>query len=322
MRFVRARFESRMVFWVSMCCCATGVAAARQASRRRARPVHHPVHRGSAESPVPSRLLHVRLERRDHICHSEHHGSGRRHRNGGVVFEADLPLRVLPNCRLRLAGGRAWKTSTCDAVDKGRRARAAIFYGTVWAMCTRSGFRMMCTCCRTRIATRPNWESPWDSGYVGIWPPWTTPRKRPIVPETRGVGLGAYRDCRLRLNSDFRSTRQCQLKYAIREVGVGRLRALLRLGKRADARSPRRRVLATHGGTRKRPGSRAWLRHGTRDHSRRAHGRARRRPGSIVGDAVARTQAIDAGTPRQARLLDSRRHPVPAISKINACRCL
>ena len=101
---------------------------------------------------------------------------------------------------------------------------------------------------------------------------------------------------------------------------MGRLRALLRLGKRADARSPRRPFLATHGGTRERPGSRAWLRHRTRDHSRRAHGRARRRPGSIVGDAVTRAEAIDAGTPRQARLVDPRRHPVPAISQVSAFR--
>ncbi len=99
---------------------------------------------------------------------------------------------------------------------------------------------------------------------------------------------------------------------------VGRLRALLRLGKRADARSPRHRFLAPHGdaGQRRRTGAR--LRHRTRDHSGRACRRSRGRRRSIGGHAHACAPALEARASGHAGLMDSQRHPSAAVPIVGA----
>ena len=89
--------------------------------------------------------------------------------------------------------------------------------------------------------------------------------------------------------------------------GLGRVRAVLRLGKRADARTARRAVLAARGRRGGGTGARARLRHRTRLAAARARRREPRRRRSIGADAGAcrargpnrRTPDSNLGTPRR-----------------------
>ena len=76
-----------------------------------------------------------------------------------------------------------------------------------------------------------------------------------------------------------------------RLAGVGRVRAVLRLGKRADAGPPRRAVLAPRRGRRGRAGARAGLRHRPRVAAARARRRGSRRHRSVGADARPRAPA-------------------------------
>ena len=61
-------FDCRMALWLGVVMVGTGIAGLRGAlAGRRAEAVHHPLHRGSAEPAVPPRLLHLRVERSDHV---------------------------------------------------------------------------------------------------------------------------------------------------------------------------------------------------------------------------------------------------------------
>ena len=108
---------------------------ARPAAGLRAGALHHPVHRGSAESAVSPRLLHDGVGRGRGVRGAEHRrpGLGRRHRR--VAAEADVRGRVLPDRRHGLAARRAWdclprvKPST-----QGEGHERRYFYGSVWAV--------------------------------------------------------------------------------------------------------------------------------------------------------------------------------------------
>ena len=90
LRSLRARL--RLIEWRSGSApCIVGDRhrrPSRRAAGRRAEAVHHPLHRRSAESAVPPRLLHLRLERGDHLRRAEHHGPGHRDRHRRVAPEA------------------------------------------------------------------------------------------------------------------------------------------------------------------------------------------------------------------------------------------
>ena len=85
----------------------------RQAARRGARALHHPVHRGQAEPALPARLLHVRVERGRHLRGAEHRRPRVGDRHGAMAAAADLRRRVLSTrgersgCLARSAGCRA-----------------------------------------------------------------------------------------------------------------------------------------------------------------------------------------------------------------------
>ena len=91
---------------------------------RRAEAVHHPLHRRSAESAVPPRLLHVRLERGDHVRRAQHRRSGDRdrHRRSGISRSEIYRVRLLPDRRIDLAARRPRTAAACESLDQ--RARA------------------------------------------------------------------------------------------------------------------------------------------------------------------------------------------------------
>ena len=81
---------------------------------------------------------------------------------------------------------------------------------------------------------------------------------------------------------------------------MGRVRAVLRLGERADARAPRRAVLAPgRVRSRRAAGARARMRHGTRVAAARARGHRSRRDRSVRADARTRTPADQAAPHRK-----------------------
>ena len=54
-------FDRRLVLWLGAVVVGTGIAGLRgRLPGVEPRPVHHPVHRGQAEPPLPPRLLHLR----------------------------------------------------------------------------------------------------------------------------------------------------------------------------------------------------------------------------------------------------------------------
>ena len=65
-------FDARMALWLGAVLVGTGMAGLRGRCRRRTGTLHHPLHRGSAQSAVPPHLLHVRLERGDHVRGAEY----------------------------------------------------------------------------------------------------------------------------------------------------------------------------------------------------------------------------------------------------------
>ena len=98
---------------------------------------------------------------------------------------------------------------------------------------------------------------------------------------------------------------------------MGRVRAVLRLGERADARPPRRAVLAARRRRRRRAGARARLRHRSRLAAARASGRRSRRHRSLGADARARARS-ESPSRRTAKSRESapsrpRRHSRAAV---------
>ena len=87
--------------------------AARRAARRGAEAVHHPLHRGSAQSALPPRLLHVRLERGDHVRGAEHCRPRRRHRHRQLVLEARCTATATSRWPERSGCSVAW--ASCRA---------------------------------------------------------------------------------------------------------------------------------------------------------------------------------------------------------------
>ena len=99
----------------------------RPAAGRRAGALHHPLHRGSAESAVSARLLHVRVERGHHVraC-STSPASSSRSSPGQWYLKQIYRYAYFPIAGSVWLLGALGQTAARDAVDKRRRARAAL----------------------------------------------------------------------------------------------------------------------------------------------------------------------------------------------------
>ena len=112
--------------FTAACCVAGGRPgrhgdrrAVRQAARRRAGALHHPLHRRPAEPALSPHLLHGGVERGDHVRRAQHRRPrlGDRHRR--VAAAADVRGRVLSDRRDHLAARRAGQLPRVKRSTKG-----------------------------------------------------------------------------------------------------------------------------------------------------------------------------------------------------------
>ena len=131
-------FDARMAIWLAVVLVGTGIAGLRGApAGRRAQAVHHPLHRRPAESALPSGLLHLRLERSDHLraCST----------SSGLVVAIVTGGWYLKSQIYRVAyfplAGTIWLLGALGQLPrvkpstKGEGHERRYFYGSVWAVC-------------------------------------------------------------------------------------------------------------------------------------------------------------------------------------------
>ena len=141
-----------------------------QVARRGAEALHHPLHRGSAESFVSPHLLHVRVERGHHVRCTQYHWLGGGHRHRALASQRDLPGGVLSAGRINLVARRAGTTATREGIDQRRGARAALLLriglGGVLSLspccgccgkCCRTHGRPTCSSWSSLSAFSPSW---------------------------------------------------------------------------------------------------------------------------------------------------------------------
>ena len=84
-------FDSRMVLWLGVVLLGTGIAGLfGKLPGRRAQALHHPLHRGSAESALPAHLLHAGVERGDRLRRAEHRRPCDRGRHRRLAASPDV----------------------------------------------------------------------------------------------------------------------------------------------------------------------------------------------------------------------------------------
>ena len=98
----------------------------RTVTRRRAGPLHRPLHRGPAESALSACLLHAGMERSDRVRGVEYRGVGVRALLGGMEASADVRRGVLSDRHLSVDRGSRRVDAAGEAVHARRRARAPI----------------------------------------------------------------------------------------------------------------------------------------------------------------------------------------------------
>ena len=128
-------FDGRMALWLGVVLLATGIAGCAAACPAWSLRPTSSGSRKTAQPAVSARLLHVRVERRDHVRRAEHRRPGRRDRHRRVVFEADLRYAYFPIAGTVWLLGALGKLPRVKPSTKGEGHERRYFYGTVWAMC-------------------------------------------------------------------------------------------------------------------------------------------------------------------------------------------
>ena len=190
-------FDWRMAAWLGVVLACDGRGGpAREAARRRAGAVHHPVHRGPSESALPSHLLHVRVERRHHLRGAEHRRAGLGDRDRRVAAAADLRRRVFSDGGQPLAAWRARPAAAREAVDEERRARAPVLLRLGLGRVHRAA-RALAAVERPAALARHGRRSS-SCVFVGILAWVGNLARRGLLPRTRPIVPGelAISDCR------------------------------------------------------------------------------------------------------------------------------
>ena len=103
-------------------------------ARLRSRSVHHPLHRGSAQSALSARLLHVRLERGDQLCGAEYRRTRRSDRDRQWMLKQIYRYGYFPLVGIIWLLGFLGRLPRVMASTKGEGHERRYFYGSVWAV--------------------------------------------------------------------------------------------------------------------------------------------------------------------------------------------